>query len=259
MWTRKTLPILAVAAVLGACGPGEVTVSAELEVANPEGGGMLSQPIAELEIQFIPFDRDMIFDSLTQVAAVPEPPIPDSVVQLIDDVQAAQLAWRTEDSRWATLRDSLTVISAVTDRLDPASAEYGRLFREWNDFNDEVESLERTKEGLFSEFTGLRSRTEQIFRDLRLARERWGDDAFEESGQIIEDRLRASGRAILTDTTDAMGMVTVDLPPGTWWVHTRQLLPFQELYWNVPIVVIRGEEVQVRITRATAVVRRTLR
>ena len=155
MWTRKSSLILAVAAILGACGPGQVTVSAELQVADPEGGGMMPQPIGEKEVQLIPFNRDLIFDSLTQAAPTPEPPIPDSVLQLIDDVQEAQAQWRAEDSRWATLRDSLKVISEATDRLDPASPEYARLFREFDTFFDEVTTLERTKEGLFAEFTGL--------------------------------------------------------------------------------------------------------
>jgi hypothetical protein len=259
MWTRKSSLILAVAAILGACGPGQVTVSAELQVADPEGGGMMPQPIGEKEVQLIPFNRDLIFDSLTQAAPTPEPPIPDSVLQLIDDVQEAQAQWRAEDSRWATLRDSLKVISEATDRLDPASPEYARLFREFDTFFDEVTTLERTKEGLFAEFTGLQARTDAVFRELRLQREQWGDDAFEEYGDVRDARLRARGLDIVTDTTDAMGTVTVSLPPGEWWVSARHALPFEELYWNIPVVAIRGEVVEIRLTRATAQVRPTLR
>jgi hypothetical protein len=259
MWTRKSSLILAVAAILGACGPGQVRVSAELEVADPEGGGTMLQPIADKEVQLVPFDRDLIFDSLTQAAPSAEPPIPDSVLQLIDEVQAAQAQWRAEDSRWATLRDSLKVISTATDRLDPASSEYARLFREFVDFEAEVTNLERTKEGLFAEFTSLQGRTGAVFRDLRLQREQWGDDAFEEYGVIVEARLRSRGRTIMADTTDAMGTVTVALPPGEWWVYARHTLPFQELYWNIPVVAIRGEVVEIRLTLATAQVRQTLR
>ena len=43
--------------------------------------------------------------------------------------------------------------------------------------------------------------------------------------------------------------------PGEWWVHARHDLPFQELYWNIPITVERGDPLPVQLTEATAQMR----
>ncbi|MGM0670158.1 MAG: hypothetical protein ACQET1_10605, partial [Gemmatimonadota bacterium] len=43
-----------------ACGQGQVVVTAELEVPDPEGEGMVVRPIADTEVQLLPFDRDLV-------------------------------------------------------------------------------------------------------------------------------------------------------------------------------------------------------
>ena len=40
--------------------------------------------------------------------------------------------------------------------------------------------------------------------------------------------------------------------PGTWWIHSRYALPFEELYWNVQVDVVKGDPVQIRLTPANA-------
>jgi hypothetical protein len=259
MRTRTAPSILAIAAILGACSPGRVAVTAELDATNPEGGGTITQPLALKEVQLVPFNRDAIFDSLTANAATAEPPIPDSVVRLIDEVQVAQSEWRAADSRWATVRDSMGIVGEQTNRFSSTSAEYRQSYNKFVDLEAEEGRLLRNKEALFEEFTSLQQRTDGIFRDLRLARERWAEDAFADYGTIVATRLRSMGREIAVDTTDASGTVTFTVPPGEWWVYARHPLPFQELYWNIPIVAIRGETIEVRLTRATAEERRTLR
>ncbi len=43
--------------------------------------------------------------------------------------------------------------------------------------------------------------------------------------------------------------------PGDWWVHAFYEEAYSELYWNIPITVVRGDPFPVRLTRATAEVR----
>ena len=64
----------------------------------------------------------------------------------------------------------------------------------------------------------------------------------------------ATGLDLAVDTTDASGVARGNLrvAPGQYWVHARYELPYTELYWNVPIDVVRGEPIQVRLTRENA-------
>ena len=55
------------------------------------------------------------------------------------------------------------------------------------------------------------------------------------------------------DTTDASGIADgFEAKAGDYWVTARYELPYTELYWNVPITVVRGDPIQVRLTRENA-------
>jgi hypothetical protein len=90
---------------------------------------------------------------------------------------------------------------------------------------------------------------------VRIRREQWGDEAFASAWDIFALKQDETGLDMVTDTTDASGIATVEVPPGEWWVHARYELPFQELYWNIPVTVVRGDPLAVRLTRETAQVR----
>ncbi len=68
-------------------------------------------------------------------------------------------------------------------------------------------------------------------------------------------RLQASGREILADTTDATGRADFQADPGEWWVYGRYPLATEELYWNIPITLERGEPTELRLNRGNAAVR----
>ena len=72
---------------------------------------------------------------------------------------------------------------------------------------------------------------------------------------FYSSELDAAGRPQVYDTTDANGIARMTgLSSGEYWIHARYDLPFEELYWNVPVTV-GGEPVQVQLTRQTAQVR----
>ena len=91
--------------------------------------------------------------------------------------------------------------------------------------------------------------------EVRLRRENWADEAFAEVGVVISLKLREVGLDEVFDTTDASGIVSIDASPGQYWVHARHELPYTELYWNEPITLVRGEPVQLSLSRANASVR----
>lgn len=235
-----------------ACGPGQVVVTAEIEVPNPEGEGNVTVPITDTEIQLYPFDRDAVFDSLSAAFGTPEPPIPADLLAAQDSIAAAQAIWRTAESRWGTLRDRLQALTDQMANLNPAEARYVALYREFQDGDAQLGRVEREKNQAFERFTSLQEGIIRQADSVRMLREDWADQAFAAAYDVFAVKLREMSSEILFDTTDAAGIASAEVPPGEWWVHARHDLPFQELYWNVPVTVVRGDPIPIRLTEATA-------
>lgn len=251
---RTTLLTAALAsAVLAACGGSEVVVETAIEQETAEGTTE-AVPLSGLEVQILPFDRDEVFDSLSQAYPQPEPPIPDSILQLQQAIAEAQDEWQTAEARWNTVRDSLQRLSQQLQGLSRASGEYQVLYRDFVDLEDEETQLRRRSEEAFREFTGLQTQFASSAEEIRLLRAEWGDEAFKDVDMVFEAKLEESGRDMVVDTTNAAGIASVQVPAGQWWVHTRYELPFSELYWNVPVTV-EGDSTHLRLTRENAQVR----
>lgn len=242
------------AALLGACGGGEVIVQAE--TTNVVSGEAIA--LQDLVVQFLPFDRDHVFDSLAAAYPEPEPPIPDTLIKLQEAVALAQEEWRSAESRWIEARDSLKQISDRMQGMSRAQAEYVLLFRDFNALEPEVQRLERQNATAFSRFDQLQKELVVQSQQVKLRRDEWADEAFAPVDSIFGALIKQMGREIVEDTTDATGLARVVVKPGKWWVHARYDLPYTELYWNIPVDVKRGEPVQVKLTRETAEVRRKL-
>ena len=241
-------------ALLSACGPTQVVVTAEIGPNDPSQG-IESRALGDLEIRMFPYDRDLIFDSLTVAATVPEPAIPDSVLDAQNQVAAAQQAWRDTEARWNVLRDTLRTLTEELDQLSRGQAQYRVLFRDFEDLDEEYAGVERQRDAAFDNFTSLQAASLAAAEEIRLLREQWADDAYAEVGVVMSLKERASGLAVLYDTTDASGIAEFEADAGDYWVTARYELPYTELYWNVPITVVRSEPEQVRLTRDNATAR----
>lgn len=254
---KRLLLILATgfgAAMLGACGGGQVIV--QIETATVEGGDVIA--LQDLEVQLLPYDRDAVFDSLASVYPEPEPPIPDTLIQLQAAVAKAQEEWRQAETRWATVRDSLQRISQEMEGLSRAQAEYRILFAEFNALAPEEERFQRQMDAAFNRFDQLQKDLLNQSQQVKLRREEWADAAFAPVDSIFAAKIAEARREVAVDTTDATGVARFSVKPGTWWVHARYDLPYTELYWNIPIDVQRGEPVQIKLSRENAEVRRKL-
>jgi hypothetical protein len=243
--------ILAGSAVLAACGRTEVLVQGQLE-------GEEGQPVAlsNLPFRILPYDRDAIFDSLRAAYATPEPEIPADVMQLQDSIARAQTEWTAATARWGTLRDSLQVMNRQLQGMSRASGQYVVLFREVNAMFDQTAAAERQMNESFARFTALSDRFTARAQDIRLQREQWEDAAYADVDRVIAVRLRELRREPAADTLDANGVRRVrGLRGGNWWITAHYDLPFEELYWNIPIQVERGDPTTVQLTRQTAQVR----
>lgn len=255
---KATKPLFAAMTlmVLVACGPGEVVVTAELEVPDPETeGGTVVRPLGEMTIDLLPYDRDAIFDSLTAAAERPEPPIPDSLLLAQEAVAAAQEEWRAAESEWNTLRSELQEISDELERLNRGEARYRLLFNDFQDKEGRLNGVERQMNQAFEQFTELQESIIAEIEAVRIQREEWADEAYADFFAVAQVKIEASGLEPVVDTTDAGGMVRIEAAPGDYWVHARHELPFNELYWNLPVTLVRGEPAEVHLDRSTAEVR----
>jgi hypothetical protein len=238
---------------VAACGPGQIAVTSEIEVPDPETeGAMVTRPIADLEVQVIPFNRDLVFDSLTAAFPTPEPEIPEDLLAAQREIAAAQAEWRAAETVWNNGRDRLQRIRDEMDTLNRAEARYVVLFNEFSDVEAEVGRAERRKDQAFRQFTDLQEGYIQRRDSMRIVRLQWADEAFAGANDVFITKLRELGEDILVDTTDAQGYALIDVPPGQWWVYAYYEQAYSELYWNLPITVERGDPMPVRLNPETA-------
>jgi len=252
---RRNLPLLA-ALLLGAaaCGPVKLVVTAEIEIENPEGEGMITRPLENLVIEVLPYDRDLVFDSLKQAYGTPEPPIPQSLHDARAEVSAASVRWQEAEQRWNILRDTLQKIRTAMDQYSRGQSQYNVLFREFQVFDRDLSSVEAESKRLFDEFTALQQATLHQADSLRAIQEAWSAEAYRDADAVFAAKLLESGHEVRADTTNSQGVAsnTLFVKPGNYWVHARYDLPFTELYWNVPIEAKRGDPIQIRLTRQNA-------
>jgi len=238
----------------GACGPAEVVVSMEIEVPNPDGSGAMQLALSEVEVQLLPFDRDVVFDSLTQAYPDPEPTVPPALMEAREAVQAAQGEWDAAQRRWSLVRDTLQSISSALEQYNRGEAQYLLLYREFQEFDGQLSGLERQMNQAFAVFDSLQRGTIRASDSVRILQDSWADDAFADIGTVFRAKQLESGLDVAVDTTDASGIARGNfrVAPGQYWLHARYPMTYTELYWNVPVTVERGDPVQVTLTRANA-------
>lgn len=246
---RTVLLVAALAAT--ACKPAEIVVTAQLSETAVTGEAQ-TLPLGALELQLLPYDRDVVFDSLSAAAATPEPAIPADLLEQQSQVAAAQQEWRNTEARWNTLRDTLQKINQALQGYSRGEARYVALFREFNDLDGELNRVEGRMRAAFSRFDSLQKAGIQRTMEVRMQRDAWGDEVFADVDAAIAAKLAASGGTVSVDTTEATGVARFEVSPGQYWIYARYELPYTELYWNVPVTAERGDPVQVQLDRSNA-------
>lgn len=252
------LPMILATLVVVACGPGEVDVIAEIELRDPESGEMELRPLGDLEVRLFPFDRDAVFDSLSEAHDTPEPQMDAELQIQQDSMVAARAAAREAESQVLVYRERLAEISEETQQYSQAEARYRELVREFDEIDVRYEAAQSEMRSQFEVFEDLQRRVLDELDAFRVEMELWEDQAFADYPDVVDQKLAERGVEILDDRTDGTGMVRFRPAPGEWWVHARYQTATEELYWNVRVDVERGEPVEVRLTRDNAEVRRIL-
>ena len=252
---RGDLPfVMALLLAAAACGPAEVVVTMQVDLESLDGDGRVTRPLADVEVRLLPYDRDLVFDSLESAFSAPEPPVPGELMAARESVAAAQERWQATERRWNNLRDTLQKITATMEHYSRGEARYVALFHEFQQFDSLLGRVEGETERAFEEFNALQRATLRQSDSIRIIRDNWAEEAFADAGTVFAAKLRDSGLQAVVDTTDASGIARTNLKvkPGRYWIYARYDLPHTELYWNIPVEVTRGEPVQVRLNRETA-------
>lgn len=236
---KRFLALLSVVVPLGmaACSQPEVVVEAVL----PQEGGAEPLRLADLPVRLLPYDRDAIFDSLETAFGEPEPQIPPEILAAQEQVQQAQTQWRTAEERWNTVRDSLRTLSERTQSLASqglrGTPQYQQAFQQFGRLEGEERTVKQRMDQAFARFDQLQRATLSQVDSIRVVREAWAERAFADYDRVVEARLTALDMEEMADTTVASGFASFRVPAGRYWVYARYTLPYEELYWNVPVEV----------------------
>jgi hypothetical protein len=252
---RSLLAFLAILLPFGltACPGSEVVIEAALDTADGE-----RQALADLPIRVLPYDRDAIFDSLAAEYPEPEPEIPPEILTMQDEVREAEQEWREAEQEWGRSRERLRELASEMAEMEQqglrGTPQYQARFREFDQLESRVRATNQTMESAFERFTTMQQQVFGRADSIRAVREAWADRAYADFPEAAEARLQATRRDEVSDTTNASGIARVRARSGSWWVHARYTLPYEELYWNVPIEV-DGDQVTVRLSRENAEIR----
>lgn len=256
---KRVLVLLSAIAplALAACGSPQVFVEASIQ----EEGAAERRVLSELPVRLLPYDRDAIFDSLEAAYNEPEPAIPPEIQAQQQQVQQAQTEWRQAEERWTLVRDSLRDLSTELQRMQNqglrGTPQYRQAFERFGRLDDEEDRVKQRMDQAFARFDQLQQTALAQADSIRVVREAWAERAFADFDRVVEERLRREGREEAVDTTGANGTVRMRVPAGRWWVYARYTLPYQELYWNLPVEV-SGDSTGIQLTEQNAEVRPVL-
>ena len=256
---KRFLVLVATLVPVMAAGCSQPQLVVEAAITDESSGERLA--LGDLPIRLLPYDRDAIFDSLEQAYPTPEPAIPPEVIQTQQAVQDAQNEWRVAEDRWATVRDSLRILSEQTQAMERqgqrATAQYAQLYRQFTALEGEYDGLDRQRSQAFARFDSLQQASLAVTDSLKIERDLWADQAFADFNAVVLQKLRERGEEELADTTNAQGFGRFNVPRGNWWIFSRYTLPYEELYWNIPIQ-IDSDSAMVTLNRQNAQIRPVL-
>ncbi len=185
---RKSLPFaMSLLLAAAACGPGQVVVTMEIQTDNPDGGGTSQLALSDIEVQLLPFDRDAVFDSLTQAYPEPEPEVPAGADGGASGGAAGPGPVRRgpaaleHDPRHAPEAQHHAWSSTTADE-----AQYLVLFREFQDFDGRaLAEPSAPSNAAFDTFDSLQQGTIHASDSIRILQDNWADEAFADVGRDL--------------------------------------------------------------------------
>src|SRR5690606_9685911 len=128
-------------------------------------------------------------------------------------------------------------ISTQLQGMNRQTPQYAQAYQRFTQLEPQEQALNRQRQEAFQRFTSLQEQVIAAADSIRVLRDLWADDAFADFNTVVAAKLKERGEEELADTTDAQGFARFRVPKGQWWVYSRYTLPYEELYWNIPIEV----------------------
>lgn len=228
MRTHRINAALIAGSVLLAASCGS-SLTVEVTTEGEEG----PQPQANVAVEFLPFDRDSVFDALDQEAETPRPQMSEELQAAQERVANLQEEWRTREAEWSEAREELRDLRARLDEMGSRSPGYREAFQQFEQLERTERRLNRERQAAFDSFTSAQNQVSTRLDSFRVVQETWANAAYADYFDIKTELL--GGEEVTADTTNAQGIVTVSLPGGDWWAYARVPVPEGEMYWNVPV------------------------
>lgn len=245
----RALPLfLTAAAITAACGR-----SVTVQVLPSTSQDTVATPAKDVPVEFLPYNRDSIFDALTKQSATPQPQVPEDLKTEKRQVADLSQKWHAAETEWSDQRDQLQKLSTELHKLDRRDPKYLPLYKQFNALDAQVSALDTRKKRLFASFDSLQKLTINRSDSMRAVENTWEDQAFAPYDSIVDGLLKQRGKQVVADTTDAQGYATGDFKGDHWYVYARYTLPFEELYWNIRIDTVKADTL--KLTRENAQVR----
>jgi hypothetical protein len=224
----------AIAFGLLGCFPSEYTV--EVRVRYPDDSA-----VTNIEITALPFDRDVIRDSLSEASELPRPQFPDLENQLADYRRPDVSGLEESFAPWQAIHDS---VQHLADSLSSGSPDSStRYTRAYGRLRDQYQRLAHStvqRDAALREQVGddrdLAMRVAAAADSLRA----WEGTALASFPRLADSTMARVGRTLHRATTNADGVAEFTLEPGRWWFVARWTdpeNPFREYYWSVGVRV----------------------
>lgn len=213
------------------------------------------QPLSRIDLLVIPYDAVRLRDSLARAAPRPRPDFPELEVALDTfrrrfppELEEVYRDWRAARNRVEVLGDSL-------DQMDREDSGYRSVYERFRAMYEGLAAQEAQLERATRELSGdereLARRAAAAADTLR----RWELESFEPYDSLAALALDASGREIVSLTTDAEGRADAVLAPGRWWAVARmphEENPFRDYLWYVPFSVTGLTPLRIPLTEEMA-------
>jgi len=217
-------------------------------------------PLLGLEIAALPFDAEVLLDSLGRTAQAPRPGFPELEEQMRqyrrDDGRDDRTVEPEVTAAWLATRDSVARLSESLRRMDRRGPGYRGAYARFRELYGRFAARAAARESglrkLYGSDRNLAQRASRAADELRT----WERDAYHAFPQLAG--ARAAGRPAQRASTDSTGAVHFDLRSGHWWLTARipdPDNPFEEWHWNVPVTVTAGLPFAVPLLRVNATAR----
>ncbi len=213
------------------------------------------EPIPDLPLTALPFNPDLLLDSLTGLATEPAPTFPGLEAEMRAYERPDPDPYQEVNRPWLALRDTVAALSdslMQRERTDPGyAADYDRFRQLYARLAQRAAERDRALRDVHGVQVAFARRVALAADSLRS----WEYQAYAAYPEVAAAAVVHSGRTVVEGTTDPNGGLVLEVEPGRWWLVGRTAdpdNPFMEYYWNVPVTATRVVPVRLPVSTRAA-------